>query len=118
MYRLVYEFSDQKWHNIEYGICGEYCIGVCNIFAWLGLVNIVESSCIFGGEIYWPRNGCSFGRWQNGIYRSEEAQRVSEKRHLEFYSVEDVRVQEKHGISREKDSKAKIMPKGLYKILR
>ena len=38
MYRLVDEFSDQKWHNIEYGICGEYCIGVCNIFARLGFI--------------------------------------------------------------------------------
>ena len=22
VYSLVYDFSDQKWHNIEYGICG------------------------------------------------------------------------------------------------
>ena len=52
----------------------------------------------------------------NWIYRSEEAHRVSEKRHLEFYQVEDVRVQEKHGISRGKESKAKIKPKDFIKF--
>ena len=30
-------------------MCGEHCIGVCNIFAWLGLINTVESSGTFGG---------------------------------------------------------------------
>ena len=46
---MVNIFLAQKRHYREYWISWKYCIGVCNIFAWKGPINILESSGISGG---------------------------------------------------------------------
>ena len=49
MYRVVKIFLAQKWLYMEYRILWKYCIAVCNIFTWKGLILILESSGTSGG---------------------------------------------------------------------
>jgi hypothetical protein len=49
MHRLTISSLDYKGQIWKYGVTLKYCIGVCNIFAWIGYICIGELSSIFGG---------------------------------------------------------------------
>ena len=80
MHSLTQTFLDQKWQFGNYCPTWKYCIGACNIFAWIVFIWIWESSGIFGGIFRPMEIGFPFVGGENDLKVSIIRARVSEEK--------------------------------------